>query len=221
MHKLESHILSLLTLSSRLRYSQLKPQNVEGNHFMYYLKKLIATGLVTKSDQHYMLTPQGQAHIDKLSLTNFQPRIQPKIVTLIVCQNSAGDYLLYRRKRQPFMGKVGFPYGKIHLGESLLAAANRELLEKTGITAQLTHRGDAYLAIYNGTELISHMLCHIFTGSHPSGNLITKSKIGDCLWGKLTDFPPTELIAGNLEIAKLASHNSGHFFAEITQTIAD
>ena len=215
MHKLETHILHRLTLAQQLRYSQIKPPSIEGNHFMYYLKKLIGAGLVSKTQDHYQLTTKGRSYVDKLSLSDFQPRIQPKIVTLIACQNSQGDYLLYRRSREPFLGLIGFPYGKIHLGETILQAATRELAEKTGIAAKLHHVGNVYLTIHDSKELITHMLCHIFTGQRPTGELIAKSKIGDCFWGSLTDFKLTECIPGNREILKLINQKSpAHFFAE-------
>lgn len=44
--------------------------------------------------------------------------------------------LLVRRKFAPLAGHWGFPGGKLELGEPLLAAAARELLEETGVTAE-------------------------------------------------------------------------------------
>ena len=44
--------------------------------------------------------------------------------------------LLVRRANQPDAGRWGFPGGKIDFGEPILAAAERELLEETGINGQ-------------------------------------------------------------------------------------
>jgi mutator protein MutT len=46
-----------------------------------------------------------------------------------------GDVLLVRRANPPDAGKWGFPGGKIDLGETIEAAAVRELLEETGVCA--------------------------------------------------------------------------------------
>ena len=46
-----------------------------------------------------------------------------------------GRVLLVRRANMPDAGKWGFPGGKIEWGESIEKAAEREILEETGITA--------------------------------------------------------------------------------------
>ena len=180
---------------------------------MYYLKKLMAEGTVGKTAELYHLTPAGKRFADTLSLKTFQPRIQPKIVTLIICTNAAGEYLLYRRSHEPFINLVGFPYGKIHLGETVQGAAERELKEKTGMSTKLTHKGDAYITVYDHKELVSQMLTHILVGKNPTGKLITHSSIGECFWANPSNFTKTELLPANAELRKLAN-GSQHFFRE-------
>lgn len=188
---------------------------------MYYLKKLLKEKLVTKSPEGiYELSVSGKRYADSLSLTNLQPRIQPKIVTLIIATNKAGEQLLYVRKKQPFINMVGFPYGKIHLGETVKEAASRELTEKTGLSGRLTHVGDAYITAYDNADLVSQMLAHVFTIKNPTGNLIAKSAIGECYWGKLADIPRSQTLPANLGILKLASKASEHFFTEFTIDLA-
>src|SRR5437899_3164953 len=118
MHRLQQHILYQLMRHHDRRYANLKPEDVEGNLFMYHLRQLISKDWVAKrEDGHYELTAAGHRHVDGLSFNTLTPRAQPRIVTLLVCRNKAGEYLFLRRKRQPLLGMVGFPYGKIHLGE--------------------------------------------------------------------------------------------------------
>ena len=47
-----------------------------------------------------------------------------------------GAVLLVRRRNRPDAGLWGYPGGKIEAGEGVEAAARRELLEETGVTAR-------------------------------------------------------------------------------------
>lgn len=226
LHDIQKHILKKLSLAKKCKYSELKPAGIESNKFAYHLQSLISGGLVTAKsgattaskndkDSGYGLTPKGKHYVDTISFESFKPRIQPKIVTLLVLENKSTDgksgpmYLLYKRRKSPFINHVGFPYGKIHLEERIYEAAERELKEKTGLTAKLAHKGDVYLTVHDETELVSHMLCHVFVGSSPSGVLKTGDPTGECFWSKLSDIPPRQLIPGVLQIEKLLKANKG------------
>nr|AQS31140.1 hypothetical protein [uncultured bacterium] len=216
MHTIQKQILARLTFHPGLRYSEIKPTEMEGNLFTYHLNLLIKNDLIAKTGEHlYDLSPHGRRYVDKLSLKHFRPRVQPKIVTLIVCKNDKNEYLLYKRHHQPFYGMCGFPYGKTHLGENLVTAATRELTEKTDLVAHLTHRGDVYLVINDQGELLAHMLCHIFTTSRLKGALRPQTTMGKCFWAKL---PLTngQLMPGVMEIYNLLrKHKSTQkFWAE-------
>lgn len=212
MHDIQKHILKKLSLAKKCKYSELKPAGVESNKFAYHLQSLISGGLVAAKtadkDGGYALTPKGKHYVDTISFESFKPRIQPKIVTLLVLENK-GSYLLYKRRKSPFINHIGFPYGKIHLEERIYEAAERELKEKTGLSAKLMHKGDVYLTVHDETELVSHMLCHVFVGSNPSGVLKAGDPTGECFWSKISDIPPRQLIPGVLQIEKLFKANKG------------
>ncbi len=204
VHKIEKQTLNRLIFHTGLRYSQLKPEDVESNHFMYYLKRLITRGYVSKiNNRFYDLTNKGRLYTDRLSLKTWKLRVQPKIDTLIICKNRKQEYLLYRRNRQPFFNMVGFPYGKVHLGESITESAHREFKEKTGMDTKLTHRGEAYIIVHEKGELVTHLLFHVFAASVPDGKLNAQCSIGECFWSKITAIPECELIPGVVEIHKL------------------
>lgn len=162
------------------------------------------------------MTSSGKLFVSQLSLESFQPRIQPKIVTLIACKNKKGEYLLYKRKLEPFKKRVGFPYGKIHLGEGVREAATRELEEKTGLSARLKHCGIAYLTIYQAGQLAAHMLCHVFSGKNPEGNLRNYSKIGKTFWKTIENPSSKEFMPGFCDIYGLIKKSPNRlFFKEI------
>ena len=198
-------------LSKKAKYSELKPSKIEGNLFSYHLNNLIKENFIELKSAKYNLTSKGNQYVDKISTETFQTRIQPKIVTLLVLKHN-GKFLLYERHKMPFINHVGFPYGKIHMEEHIKDSANRELLEKTGLKASLKHRGIVYITVHNETELISQMLCHIFTGTKVSGEIINNGIQNECFWGKIEDFPRQRLIPGVLQIEKILKTNKDKFF---------
>ncbi len=215
VHQLQKYILNQLTRRPECRYRDIKPKEVEGNLFMYHLRALQKEKLLEKTSTGlYRLTADGLHYTDGLSQENFQPRIQPKIVTLLACQNDAGGWLLYRRGRQPFHGLLGFPYGKIHLGETIQEAAERELKEKTGLVADLAHAGDAYLTVFQRDEIISQMFCHIFVGSNATGIVMEKSEIGECSWQSI-DKLGDDYMPGFREIFSHLNTGGDRFFDQI------
>lgn len=214
MHFVQSHILKKLSLSPKARYADLKPQSIESNLFSYHLKTLMKEGLISGNQEKYSLTSKGKSFVDRVSFETFRERIQPKIVTLLVLENNKGEYLLYKRKRAPFIDHIGFPYGKIHMEERIEEAAERELEEKAGLKGDLKHRGEVYISVYDETELISHMLCHVFTTKKYSGTLKTDTTIGQCFWGKIEHIPPKDLIPGVKQVIQLLKKNKTLFFAE-------
>ncbi|MFC1720690.1 NUDIX hydrolase [Patescibacteria group bacterium] len=214
MHDLQKHILKKLTLLGKARYRDLKPKSVEGNMFMYHLKKIISSGYISKQTGAYVLSAKGKQYVDRVTLKSFDERIQPKIVTLLVLTNKKGEYLIYKRKRQPLINQFGFPYGKIHLEERIQESAGRELKEKVGLTGVLKHRGDIYLHISDEEKLITHMLCHIFVGKNIVGKFIEDSSIGTCSWMSTNDMKQRKLMPGVAQIIKLLSKSKNHFFAE-------
>lgn len=215
MHELQRAILKKLSQERGLRFSDLKPRGVESNRFMYHLRSVMSEGLVKKTGTLYRLTPKGKGFVDRVSSINFKERIQPKIVTLIVCsRDDDGSYLLYRRARQPFLGKIGFPYGKIHMGERVLDEAGREFKEKTGLSAELKYRGDVYITVHDEEELVTQMLCHVFSGSNPTGVLKKDSSIGECFWSTIDRVKKEEEIPGVTQVYKLLKSSPRPFFKE-------
>jgi 8-oxo-dGTP pyrophosphatase MutT (NUDIX family) len=221
MHRLQQHILQQLIMNQQLRYADIKPREVEGNLFMYHLRQLMKDGLVEKTATgRYQLTARGKLYSDRLSLKSLTPRVQPRIVTLMAVEGSDGRWLWYRRKRQPLIHRIGFPYGKIHIGESVQQAAARELKEKTGLEAELQHRGDGYATTYEGSEPVSEILFHLFYGSNPRGQLLERSTIGEPFWAHPEDLEADSVMSNALDLLQLTqSYDGKRFFAELSDHI--
>lgn len=88
-----------------------------------------------------------------------------------------GQVLLVRRAHQPDMGKWGFPGGKIELGESVQAAAVRELFEETGLRARAGEPFTALDVFDYGRDgalcrqfVLVAVLCHWESGEPVAGD---------------------------------------------------
>ncbi len=217
LHVIQKEILIRLIQNPELRYSQLKPKHIESNHFMYHLKALIREGMVEKKDNgRYSLTMEGKLYADQVNLKTLKVRRQPKIVTLVAVQNSKGQWLLYKRKHQPLINQIGFPYGKLHLGETVQEAAERELMEKTGMTCKLTHKGDGYIIIHEENEPVSQICFHLFYGRNPKGKMKTETQYGWIRWSEdEDDFTQPPFMASMADLMKLIKTKKDRFFIEL------
>ncbi|MFH1088463.1 MAG: NUDIX domain-containing protein [Patescibacteria group bacterium] len=208
MHILQQKIIASLIKQPNLRFSVLRPEGIESNQFVYHLKSLVRDKLVKKSGNLYQLTVGGKQLADKLSLKDFRPRVQPKIVTMLICKNSQGEYLLQKRTKEPFHGLITLPYGKLHFGENIEEASSRELQEKTNMVGKLQHVGDTYWVVYENGEVVTHMLCHLFSVGNP--RLINGAELpSDCFWSVLDKIDKTNFVPGMIKLIGLKQPNLG------------
>lgn len=166
-HHIQITIINLLSSASSLRFTQLKPAQLESNLFVYHLKQLIAAGYVEKcDDKAYSLTNKGLTYVDSLTLTNNKPRLQPKLIAIIAIQNKQNEWLLAQRKRQPYIERYMLLSGKQHFGESTVEHIKREATEQLQIDIPLVWRGFCDIKLSNGDVLISHLAAHIYRGEY-------------------------------------------------------
>ena len=215
-HHIQRDILIKLCFAKDIRFSDLKPKNLENNIFMYHLKQLIKAGFVTKNeDGLYTLTPDGMVYVDKLSYTTKHQSVQPKLVNYLQITDANGAQLYWQRKIQPSIGHVGVPVGKIHYGEDIQDAAMRELTEKTGLdNIKLVYRGTANMKFYLQDTLVSHILCLVFVGkSKEVKPQLAGGNLGEAFW---SDAKKIDDLLESVTYIKqqLAAHPHGYFFAE-------
>jgi ADP-ribose pyrophosphatase YjhB (NUDIX family) len=167
-HHIQKYILSVLMHKKTARFRDLRPPRTDTNLFAYHLKLLIKFGLIEKVEIGYRLAPKGSAYVDRVNADKLFVHNQPKIITMLVVQNSNGDILLLRRDKQPYIDTWTLPYGKLHLDDvSIKAAAERETYEKLGLQDQaLTHAGDCYIRVKSEGQILSSTLAHVFSFDH-------------------------------------------------------
>lgn len=174
-HVAQMSILRKLLIGQVASFSELtKSTGLTADHANFHIKKLISAAMVEhvpKSYGQYQLTRKGKEYANRMDTDELVIEKQPKLVVDIGIEKD-GKFLFQERRKQPYYGYWGFPTGKIRWGETILAAAARELMEETGLTATLrivgTHHKldydehgdileDKYLVLIHGLEPIGEM----------------------------------------------------------------
>jgi ADP-ribose pyrophosphatase YjhB (NUDIX family) len=84
------------------------------------------------------------------------PSPSPPIAAAIAVVLRGEKLLLVRRSHKPDAGRWGFPGGKIEPGETVLAAALRELAEETGVVADAVEVLTAVDVIRRERDVVHH-----------------------------------------------------------------
>lgn len=157
MHYIQKYILDKLIYAKDLRNRDMRPPHTESNLYQYHLKRLVDSGYIEHDESGYTLSGKGLQYADKHSSDLKERRPQPKLVTILRLENDNGEILLVPRKKQPFIGMYNLPSGKIHEGETLLSAGQRELREKVGAKEhiELTPADTVHLTIVDGDDIVS------------------------------------------------------------------
>jgi len=135
MHHIQKDILQNLAGNSPLRFSNLQPPHIPNNTFSYHLKKLLEAGYIQLTPSGYVATRKALKNLQFSDNSHIKRTIAPAMISIIYVTQPNGEILLLKRRRRPFVDWYGIPSGLIHQGETLHAAARRELYEKTGLGA--------------------------------------------------------------------------------------
>lgn len=226
IHEIQGEILRVLLLRESARFSEINTMKLPTDQLTFHLKQLQAGGIVEKLESGaYQLTPRGKEYANRFDIDSGPMKIerQPKLSVMIIGTRERGgkrEYLIQTRLKQPFFGFRGFMTGKVKFGESVLETASRELMEETGLAADLTHRAIFHERIY-GTdgELLEDKYFYIFVAANPRGELIESFEGGRNSW-----LSGPEVLGGDAfyDIADLIelSQRSSFSFAEKSYTVS-
>ena len=210
-HHIQKYIIDVLMFQEVARFRDLRPPKIDTNLFSYHLKLLIKNDIAKKTTTGYTLSTNGLAYVDRVSVVSKTVRTQPKIITMLVVQNSEGEVLLWRRKRQPYINAWTLPYGKLHTeDESIEAAVQRELSEKLTLTGQaVRHAGDCYIHVTTQGQQLSTTLAHVFRFERDNIDLRD-----NLIWVKPHRLAEYKLAPAVEQIIARSFFNDPHFFEE-------
>lgn len=210
-HHIQKHIIDVLMFSEVARFRDLRPPRTDTNLFTYHLNVLVKAGMVAKVEGGYSLSLTGLSYVDRVSTDKMTIRTQPKIITMLLIQNSNGHVLLHRRDKQPYINEWTLPYGKLHIDDlSLEDAAKREAKEKLGLEDQpVVHAGDCYIRVNAGSEVLSTTLAHIFKFNRDDIN--TSDRV---MWVRPHKLDQYRLAPAVEQIVARGFFNDPYFFEE-------
>jgi len=185
IHDAQVSILRELLFRPSATFAELqKPTDLSSDHFNFHIARLVELGYVQKvSRGSYSLTQKGKEYANKLDTDDNTIERQPKSAVIVAAQQ--GDkWLFQERLKHPYFGFWGFPGGKIRWGETIAAAAARELLEETGLTATVTYKGVYHEQVVSAEtgEQLEDKIFHSFYCTDVSGTLITNFEGGKNEW---------------------------------------
>lgn len=210
-HIIQKNILSVLLRQKTARFRDMRPPRTDTNLYSYHLTQLLKSGLVEKVDDGYTLGTSGLVYADRLNAEKLFVRQQPKIVTMLVVQNSEGDVLLQRRKKQPYIDMWTLPNGKLHTDDgSLLAAVQREADEKLHLPDQaMAHVGDCYVRVHHDDTIMTVTLVHVFAFDRDDIEVND-----DLIWVQPHKLHKMELAPGIPQIIARTFFRDPYFFEE-------
>lgn len=168
-------------------------EDISSDHTNYHLKELLKIKFVEKIDHLYRFTDIGKDYTGNLDdeIRKLERMPKTSIIAWVMRKRSDGvnEYLVNRRLRHPYFGKVGRITGKVRFGESLADAARRELLEEAGLTSGNVKLDKLYHKIrkrYDG-QIVQDNIFYIFFMSDIKGKLKTKTRFQENFWVTIDD----------------------------------
>jgi len=99
-----------------------------------------------------------------------------------VVARADGKFLLVRQGSGYWGGLWIFPGGKLELGETLEAAARREVLEETGCDFTMQRQVGAYVSYDPATSYEKQVVLVYYRGEYSSGELKVGEGVTDARW---------------------------------------
>lgn len=186
VHQAQVDILHVLLFKPHAGFAELqKASGLTSDHFNFHIKQLLERDFVTKNAEgKYALTIKGKEYSNRFDTDARELERQPKVAVCLIIHDAEGRTLMQQRLKQPYYGWWGRPTGKIRWGETILQAAARELMEETGLEADLEFRGVYHKMDFNQETdaLLEDKIFFNISGTNPRGELTAEFAGGRNQW---------------------------------------
>lgn len=178
IHEMQMKILREMLFAPKSTFASLqKATGLTSDHANFHIKKLVEVGYVQKMADGYVLTRTGKEYANRMDTDEVKIEKQPKVSVLLIVDDKDGRLLAQQRLKQPYYGFWGRMSGKVRWGETLEEAANRELQEETGLTADFRYAGLYHKMDYTkDNELLEDKYFMVMYGANPRGEFIADAE---------------------------------------------
>jgi 8-oxo-dGTP pyrophosphatase MutT (NUDIX family) len=225
IHVAQTAILRELLFHPAAGFSELqKPTGLTSDHFSFHINRLVELGLVEKTDRnHYKLSAKGKEYANRLDTDNNTVERQPKVAVLLAIErlhDGQRQILFQQRLKQPYFGYWGLPSGKLRWGETIVEGAARELMEETGLTAELEIKGVYHEHATNAEsgDLLEDKIFFVVRGTEPVGSLISEFEGGANSWLSVEEARAQDKVFGSFDI-EIEIADSKEVFVEASYAI--
>ncbi len=212
-HHIQKSIVYDLAFADSLRFSDLKPDDMENKAFTYHLKKVVKAGLVEKQDDgHYSLTMKGR-RVGKGALKK-ESRLLDRaysILLLAVRRSEDDSWLLYKRQTQPLLGLTGFMQAQPLAEADTRSTAQQTCLEQTGLTTEFSVQGHGYFRVYRNNELESFIHFTLLIGQNPQGQLLETAESAGYFWQQTPNFESPDMLPNMQTLHRMCEAGPGSF----------
>jgi 8-oxo-dGTP diphosphatase len=186
MNSIRSEILRKIMHQPGMRFNELWDKSDPSNKFAYHLRSMEEDGLIEKQGELYFLTGEGKQYVSAIDGKTGSEAKAPLVCVAILVFD--GDkVLMQQRKKEPFYDFWGFPSGKIQFSQYILEAARDELMEETGLEAELSIKGLFCSKTFNDDKQIFNHHIFIIRGEHAKGKLLAQTREGLNEWVPVKD----------------------------------
>lgn len=215
-HHLQRELLYKLVVNDALRFSELRPKQIDSNVVTYHLQQLIKEKLIIKNDEgKYQLTELGKVAGINITLTKKELLEQAHSI-ILMCVRDGDSWLLRRRKAQPMYDRVGFVHSEPIAGTPALETATEDFESRTGLRAKFKPRGFGYIRLVRGEALESFVHFSFFEATEWSGELLATSRNGENFWAKSPDFHSPEMIPSMADFVEVMESSKEPFYLDKT-----
>ncbi len=217
-HHLQRSIVYQLAFQDEIRFSDLKPDEIENKLFTYHLKKTLSSGLVAKTeDGLYHLTPEGRRYSTGVRDKDQMLIVERahSVIFLVIRRKSDGAWLLYTRQTHPLLGYSGVPHANPNSEQSSVQSAHQQIKERTSLDARFKPLGGGYFRIFKDGALESFTHFTLLVCDDVQGELIPTDTKATYYWATEPDFNAPDMFPSSQSLVK-AYQDGKPFFIEET-----